>query len=593
MGQGNTKCNCCKSKENNEIKFDEMNRNSHSDYNNTPKNTKSKKSNKMKDLKSYISFKNCDIMSQKEDETSSANNFDKSVDNSSNKKIPKIVFVKGENDKKEIDDEILLNKSIKNLEKNHKTNNNKKEEKNNSSIIVQNFFGQRSLSTLPDNRTAYNTYSIIKIQKIYKGHYYRQKLYPPQKKRLEEELYSKLKEIYNKYLTDNLKNQESSIGINHNEDSYKILLSNLNSVGISSAFMKEFRLFTKLYILKYNNLDAFYVGEVDINNNLNGKGTLTLSDGTRYNGTFEKNKFNGIGKIINNEGTLFEGYFKDGKLDGRATQKMLNGSIYIGDFIKGIKEGKGKEQTNEQIYEGDFKNDKKEGYGKVYYKKLKDSYEGDFKNNNITGNGTYKWFDGEIYTGSFLNGNMDGKGIYKWPDGKKYEGDYVNNIKEGYGVFTWPNGKVYEGPFKNGKPDGNGILISKKKKFKVFYKNGKIKGKIIEIKKGSNNKKKDFEVEEEEDESDIESENESEENEEEESEEEDNKKNMKKNQKKKKKEEKELDSFYLQDHNINKKKKKNKNESEEDLRKINIERIGSKFDNALIKKKIEHSRKKQ
>jgi hypothetical protein len=47
---------------------------------------------------------------------------------------------------------------------------------------------------------------------------------------------------------------------------------------------------------------------------------------------------------------------------------MLNGSIYIGDFIKGIKEGKGKEETNEQVYEGDYKNDKKDGFGKVYYK---------------------------------------------------------------------------------------------------------------------------------------------------------------------------------------------------------------------------------
>ncbi len=71
--------------------------------------------------------------------------------------------------------------------------------------------------------------------------------------------------------------------------------------------------------------------------------------------------------------------------------------------------------------------------------------------------------------------------------------------------------------------------------------------------------------------------------------------NIKKN-KKKKKEEKDLDSFYLQDQNINKKNKKNKkniNESEEDLRKIDIDRIGSKFDNALKKKKMENSRKKQ
>ena len=442
MGKENSKCSCCTSKDNNEIQFEEKQNpeSIESDNNYKLKNPKA-----IKDLKSYVTFKNVESLSQKEDESSSANNNNNNNNNNDkvsehnkdiNKKNPKILLFNNEDDMKEkeseSDDNDILNKAIKNFEKENKNNSLFVKKKEKPDKIVQSFFGQRSLSTLPDTKNgkkAYNTYSIIKIQKIYKGHYYRKKIYPSKKKELEEELYSKLKELYNKYLTENLKNQENSIGINHNEDSYKMLLSNSDSFGISSAFMKEFRLFTKLYILKYNEIDAFYVGEVDINNNLNGKGILTLSDGTRYNGTFEKNKFNGIGKIIDNEGTLFEGYFKEGKLDGRATQKMLNGSIYIGDFIKGIKEGKGKEETNEQIYEGDFKNDKKDGFGKVYYKDLKDTYEGEFKDNNITGKGTYKWNDGESYTGNFINGKMEGKGIYKWPDGSYYEGDYVNNIK--------------------------------------------------------------------------------------------------------------------------------------------------------------------
>ena len=37
----------------------------------------------------------------------------------------------------------------------------------------------------------------------------------------------------------------------------------------------------------------------------------------------------------------------------------------------------------------------------------------------------------------------------------------------------------------------------------------------------------------------------------------------------------------------------NNNESDEEFRKIDIDRIGSKFDNALKKKKMENSRKKQ
>ena len=87
----------------------------------------------------------------------------------------------------------------------------------------------------------------------------------------------------------------------------------------------------------------------------------------------------------------------------------------------------------------------------LVYKSIKDSYEGDFFDNNITGNGEYKWENGDIFIGDFINGKMHGKGLYKWPDGGEYEGEYTNNIKEGIGRFKWSNGKIYEGPFEGGK----------------------------------------------------------------------------------------------------------------------------------------------
>ena len=54
-------------------------------------------------------------------------------------------------------------------------------------------------------------------------------------------------------------------------------------------------------------MPSFYVGEVNIENQLHGKGILTQKDGTKYNGTFERNIFTGVGRIIDSEGTLFEG----------------------------------------------------------------------------------------------------------------------------------------------------------------------------------------------------------------------------------------------------------------------------------------------
>ena len=325
-----------------------------------------------------------------------------------------------------------------------------------------------------------NKHLIILIQAIFKGYIYRKKVFPFEKITFEEEIVTKIKELYNKYLTPNLKSMETLLGTKINEESYKNLLINSHSNNSNIQF-KEKRYFTKLLILKYEGVNSFYIGEVNINNELNGKGILINELGCKYDGSFEKNKFTGIGKLIDEEGNYYEGFFKDKKLDGKGIKKTLNGITFNCEFSNGIKEGKGREETSENIYEGEYKNDKKNGKGKLTYKNLKDFYEGDFKDNNITGKGHYEWANGESYKGTFLNGKMHGKGIYKWPDGGKYKGDYFNNIKEGHGIFYWSDGKIFDGPFKNGKPNGNGILTNKDKKFKVFFNDGKLEGRVEEF----------------------------------------------------------------------------------------------------------------
>ncbi len=424
MGQKNNRCNCCNSNDNDEYKF-ENNEKIESLIENPPIQDKNEN---IKDLKSYVTFKN--------------------QSNSISEDISSI----NEN-------------NIEEQKQRYKRKNNLK-----SSTDIS------SLETYLENQK-----SIILIQSTYRSYLYRKKKFPNERIILENETLNKLKQLYNLYLTPNLKNMEVQLGIKHNEDSYKTLLQNAHLYNNNVLYIKELRLFTKLYILKYENIDSFYIGEVNINNELNGRGILMNKNGCKYDGTFEKNKFTGIGKLIDEEGTYLEGYFKDKKIDGRGIKKTLNDTIYIGDFTLGLKEGRGKEETSEHIYEGEFKNDKKNGNGKLYYKNLKDTYTGAFIDNNITGNGNYEWSNGEKYTGNFLNGKMNGKGIYKWPDGGKYEGEYINGIKEGHGIFTWVNGKIFEGPFKNGKPNGPGILTNKNKKYRVFFNDGKIDGKIREI----------------------------------------------------------------------------------------------------------------
>ena len=247
-----------------------------------------------------------------------------------------------------------------------------------------------------------NKHLIILIQAIFKGYIYRKKVFPFEKITFEEEIVTKIKELYNKYLTPNLKSMETLLGTKINEESYKNLLINSHSNNSNIQF-KEKRYFTKLLILKYEGVNSFYIGEVNINNELNGKGILINELGCKYDGSFEKNKFTGIGKLIDEEGNYYEGYFKDKKLDGKGIKKTLNGITFNCEFSNGIKEGKGREETSENIYEGEYKNDKKNGKGKLTYKNLKDFYEGDFKDNNITGKGHYEWANGESYIGTFLN----------------------------------------------------------------------------------------------------------------------------------------------------------------------------------------------
>ena len=342
------------------------------------------------------------------------------------------------------------------------------------------FFSSRAYSTLPV-KTSFQPnkfLAIYKIQKLFHGFIYRKNYYPSIKNKLELFNLDLLKGYYNKFLTENLKKQEENLGINHSENSYKTLLIIEKDINKNSN-----NFFTKLYVFQYRNIKSFYVGEVDINNCLNGRGILTMENGTKYNGYFIKNEFTGKGNLINKDGEYFKGYFENGVLNGNGIQKLLNGCSFEGNFIKGIKNGFGKEDSDEFIYEGEYKNDQKNGNGKMYFKLLHDSYEGNFVNNNINGNGIYKWKNGDCYEGNFENGKMNGKGKYSWPDGGFYEGDYVNNIKEGNGKFKWPNGKIYEGPFKNGNPNGNGILIVKNIYYEINFKDGVIKGKLNEISK--------------------------------------------------------------------------------------------------------------
>ena len=458
MGQeNNTFCCCRRNKKEEEL---ENKSNDNSELNENPIDLMN-----IKNLKSYVKHKNNSLLKQRDSNGSIIESNDSFINN-------------GKTLKKQSNFLLLRNGKQDSPIFNTPTRKNNIKIQSNSQ--PHEFFSSRALSTLPVKTTFQpNKFlAIFKIQKVYRGFIFRKNYYPRIKNNLELFTFDLLKGYYNKYLTNNLRIQEENLGINHSDNSYKTLLIIEKD---RNKHSKNF--FTKLYVLQYKNVNSFYVGEVDINNDLNGRGILTLENGTKYNGNFIKNEFTGKGNLINKEGEYFKGNFENGIINGNGIHKLLNGCTYEGNFIKGIKNGFGKEDNDEITYEGEYKNDQKNGKGKIYFKLLHDSYEGNFDNNNINGNGIYKWENGDCYEGNFENGKMNGKGKYTWPDGGFYEGDYVNNIKEGNGKFKWSNGKIYEGPFKNGNPNGNGILIVKNIYYEIHFKDGEIQGKLNEISK--------------------------------------------------------------------------------------------------------------
>ena len=105
MGKENSKCGCCSSKENNEIKLDTVKEQISVDSNENNKNIKNNQPRAIKDLKSYVNLKNNESFSQKKDESSSAfNHNDKyTIDNNNkelNKKVPNVILLKNEEKEK-------------------------------------------------------------------------------------------------------------------------------------------------------------------------------------------------------------------------------------------------------------------------------------------------------------------------------------------------------------------------------------------------------------------------------------------------------------------------------------------------------------
>jgi len=96
------------------------------------------------------------------------------------------------------------------------------------------------------------------------------------------------------------------------------------------------------------------------------------------------------------------------------TITLKDGSIYEGELYHNLPNGKGKEiASNGDVYIGSFSMGAKSGYGKLNFANG-DKYRGNFENNKFNGMGTLFFANGDGFIGEFNNGLMNGVGTYSY-----------------------------------------------------------------------------------------------------------------------------------------------------------------------------------
>jgi hypothetical protein len=188
----------------------------------------------------------------------------------------------------------------------------------------------------------------------------------------------------------------------------------------------------------FNNLEKYYIGELDKYFNYHGKGTLYLGSG---------------------EETKYVGHFKEGDYDGYGTIYSKDGSKYEGDWRVGLRHGYGIMHLPKDRYEGGFKDGMYDGYG-VFYCENGDVYDGMWKNNTLNGNAVITSKNGWIFEGGFEDGKKSNKGCWNFYDGKtrKFNKDclYIEDVGEKgerYAIHKYKKEEnyVYELELREGK----------------------------------------------------------------------------------------------------------------------------------------------
>lgn len=160
--------------------------------------------------------------------------------------------------------------------------------------------------------------------------------------------------------------------------------------------------------------------------------TISFEHGEKYVGALSGNDVgklsgylpHGKGTLTKSDNTIFEGDFYEGYCTGNATVTYSNGDTYIGEIDH--------EQRN--------------GFG-TYVKADGTSYTGRFKNGNKNGFGITKFSDGSVYIGQYQNSIKEGYGAYLFDSGDIYVGKFTADVRTGNGIYIWAKSEEFSSEF--------------------------------------------------------------------------------------------------------------------------------------------------
>ena len=220
----------------------------------------------------------------------------------------------------------------------------------------------------------------------------------------------------------------------------------------------------KLKLIKYNK---------SLQRNMD----ISIINYKHFSGKYIIYESNEIGKEYNgmSDLLLFEGEFLKGERNGKGKEYFFDGELeFVGEYLNGKRNGKGKEywENNNLKFDGEYLNGKRNGKGKEYYSDYKLSFEGEYLNglkwvgigydakgninyklnNDINGKVKEYYYDCKLkFEGEFLNGKRNGKGKeYFLNGGLEFEGEYLNGKRNGKGKeYNWDGKLKFEGEYLN------------------------------------------------------------------------------------------------------------------------------------------------